>query len=926
MPVKKIKRVKPVKKEKMAMRKKKRLLSTLAMCCALSLACAGGAVMSASAGIKINSPVGDGMMQGGNINAENFMTLDDTDPSAYAVSKGNTTYTLNNVAWRNALISPMAKVPKADLVDGAKIIMQYDIYSYGSQWAQCIYFAPFTKTQGWGENYLTANMYNAGPRFQAAPTGAQTIIKGTTADVNYTDIMTDFGIGIDQLTAQKNKGRDYVTTWIEYDITARTMKVYSGNAEANEKVEYGTLTNAFTLDTSADGYYFNFGLDEKNIEFDNFKLYREYNDETTTYADFDFEDNSKIISTGDTEKSDCLVIKLGETAGTKGFKTYSTSIAVTNPAADTRLSTLNPLKVDDSLTTTFEMTAGLALNTVTKEQKVGIAFGLNKYNTKLSAPAEGASFLYLTLNDDGDIILAAENIAADGAETAVGTANVLTGVALGDTIELGIKGAKGGNITVTVDENDFTFEGLKLNGNLSFTQKGTGNMTYTILPDLFEVTGYEFIENESEAVTANFNESYLSSVKFDYQSKPAPEEYVIMDNASHELTGLTAEDGKVGFYGTSTNTRLMFKGEYADFVLQFDYISSPYKTRAIPSGLATGSAPNRFSPFYILFGAENSIPELSMTHAIGLIDGNATQYFWGAESLISCEGKLSGVTALSVLKEADAETAETIPWYTAAGECNKHGVPDTETSYVYSLYNKTSRIKLVAVNNNVALYAAEVGTDGEIVGEYTLLWKQIVSDASGYVGFGTDAPGWYEIDNVAITPISKEKAIELGVNTDSTKTLAAVNLAADVAAADMESDPVPVMLEKPVLTVDTTNKKVTWNAVANAASYNVLVTKGTGEDKETLIDQQNITATEIDLSSLAYGEYAVVVTAVAADPALYLDSTSRTTYKYEETVPDGGDNKEEDDGGCNSAIGIAPAALLIAAGSAFVALRKRKEN
>ena len=39
----------------------------------------------------------------------------------------------------------------------------------------------------------------------------------------------------------------------------------------------------------------------------------------------------------------------------------------------------------------------------------------------------------------------------------------------------------------------------------------------------------------------------------------------------------------------------------------------------------------------------------------------------------------------------------------------------------------------------------------------------VVGDKNGHVGFGTDAPAWASVDNVAITPIDTATAISLVV-------------------------------------------------------------------------------------------------------------------------------------------------------------------
>lgn len=82
---------------------------------------------------------------------------------------------------------------------------------------------------------------------------------------------------------------------------------------------------------------------------------------------------------------------------------------------------------------------------------------------------------------------------------------------------------------------------------------------------------------------------------------------------------------------------------------------------------------------------------------------------------------------------------------------------DTENpANIYSMYNKTTRVKLVCIDNHVALFLAEVNTEtGEIIGEYVKVISFDAVDSEGYVGIATDSPAYFEMDNLAITPISR---------------------------------------------------------------------------------------------------------------------------------------------------------------------------
>lgn len=902
---------------------KKRFLAALA---ALGVACVMSAGVTAFAGIGTNSPVGNGLLENGELNTTSFMKQDDTDPSAYSIQKGNSTYQFSNVGWRAALVVPLNAIPAADLVAESTITMQFDVYQFGTMWEQCAYFSPFSSITGWGENYLAMRINAIGPHFLNNPTGnAQISVKGGEfSDLVINDQTVDVGFQGNVLDAQKQKGADYATFWFEYDISDYTMTVYAGNAETGKKTLYSVMSNAFTLKDGAEKYYMNFAFDG-SAEIDNFKVYRTLNDETKSYADFDFSDSSLILPTGSAEPEDAnkLTIQIDSAAGGSGaIKMYDSSVIVKNPAQDTRISTLNPLRVDTSMTKTFEMNAGFNFKTLAQTRKVGIAFGLARYDTKLSSPADGASFVYFTLNQEGKLLLGADNIAADGTATATGGVYALDDIALGSNVIITVSGKQDNSVDVQIGEDIYNFPDMKLSGNLAFAQTGTGDVEYSILADAFKVTGYSFTENEAtEAVHSSFENNYLSQTKFAVQSNIAPEEYIVkQDTTTHEISGISVENGRVGFYGTSTNSRMMFNQRYSDFVLQFDYVSEAFSTRALPGGITTGGTPNRFSPFYVLFGSENQISELALTYAIGIVEGNATQYFWGAESLLSCDGKLinEGVKVLANMKTVE-QADDTIPCYgmeEGKGYVVKnHGLPDEEAdSYVYSFYNRISRVKLVCVNNVVAMYAATVAEDGS-VGEYVKLMEAKVTNSDGYVGFGTDAPGWAAIDNVCITPISKEKALELGIDA-----VPAVDLVADVNPADMDTDPEPTPLAKTQITVDTEGKKVTWTAVEGAKEYKVTVKLGSDEKIS-----KTVTDTQLDLSSLTEsGEYTVTVEAIPEDAEKYMSSTQ--TAKYTVSASSGGTDGGSSSGGCSgslTAIGEAAASVTLLSAAAVI-FRKRR--
>lgn len=920
------------------MKKRSLLLAIVAIMLTASL----GTTIVAHAGINTNNPFGDGLIKNGSISSADFITFDDETNPAITAKTGNGTLTFNKVAWRGALMSHNNPIPKADLVDGTKVVLQYDIYKLGAAWSQEIYLAPFGGLGDWSKNYLAIRILNNSiiPSAGDFPAGMEVWIKGEKVAIGPENQYGtagghdgEFGLHAAVLNEQLAKGNDHCTYWLEYDITTKNLVIYGGNADTNEKTEYATVKNAFSLDESLENYYMNFAYSD-SYEIDNVKIYSIKDDTQKTYLNCGFNENEYMIG-GSGEEADRHKLVLVDSGNASSLKTYDTLVRFTKPSNDARITTTNKLAVDTKLTKTFELDATYRLATMNAGRKIGIALGLDSYRTTLDAPKGGASFVYLTVNEAGKVVLGAQNIAEDGTSTETGTAVVLEGLTATSDVALHIEGRKNGSVDVKVGENVYNFEGIKANGHVSFVQTGSGDVDYSLIVANVKLTGYELKENEGVAKTASFDNNYISTSKFTLQSTTAPESYMTQQETStHQAEGVVTDNGKIGFYGTSTNTRLMFKEQYADFVLQFDYISEPVANRYLPAGLPTNAAsvPNRYSPFFVLIGAENDCPELDQAYAYGIIEGNMTQYFWGAESLINREGKSraegGSVTVTAGMAKLTADEEGAIPCYFTPNGTVEYGKPADNA--LYSFYNKTTRIKFVVINNHVAMYAAEVSAEGT-VGAYVKIFEDKVTNSMGNVGFGTDAPGWAAIDNVAITPISTDAAIEAGVDA-----VPAVDLVADVAVSAMENDEEPKPLAKAVVTVNQEEKKATWEAVTGAKEYEVVVKLGT----ETVI-KKTIKDTSVDLSELTKeGEYKIRVTAVPEDEENFLRSNSlEVTYTVKKAVaPDSSSSTDGNsssgsttDGGscssCNGFVSVGGAfAMLSLIGAAIVIRKSRKED
>lgn len=229
------------------MKKKSLLFAAVGVALAASMSTS----VVARAGINTNQPFGEGLIKDGDVNSVSFIEFDETD--AIRTQNGNGTLTFNNAAWRGVLMSHNNPIPKADLTEGTKVVLQYDVYSLGAMWTQCFYASPFAGLGDWGQNHMTMRINTNCVQDYSAPAGSEVWIKGAKVFDNSSAMIGieagtnegDFGLQANVLNGQKAKGNDHCTYWLEYDVGTTSLTLYGGNAERNEKTEYATVKKCF---------------------------------------------------------------------------------------------------------------------------------------------------------------------------------------------------------------------------------------------------------------------------------------------------------------------------------------------------------------------------------------------------------------------------------------------------------------------------------------------------------------------------------------------------------------------------------------------------------------------------------------------------------------------------------------------------------
>lgn len=948
---------------------------TLLFACMLVSACCAGMTLNAHAGIHTNSPTGEGLLSNGELNNTNFVVVDDDDEDAelsdFAAVSGNDLSLVygGGDEWQEMRVAtpvPKATMAKDNVV--VDLIYQFTAAPESANGAELLFTPGTSYADQFTYGYvLTAadNGIAVRPECRTAaqpddPTSKLIAHHGGNAEfpvpyqwqayswnvgngaTSMATHITNFGVACFRIRMTVNE-----QGWIDVKLSQGPIQwgnyVWVGN-------EGATITNWAPYNAENDLYPNVWVRSAEGLTLENAKLEVSYTEDgdtkTETLFETDMDDKSVVLTAKDAQPSPDHFVACGVTH----ISLAKAELIVTDPAENAKIVSRNPLAVVGSFEPTFKVNVGYRLIKMNASRKIGIALGLDGWDTPLKTPDGGASFIYLTVNGEGKVVLGADNIAEDGTVTATGTTHVLESAQVGDSAELltlEMVGKKDGSVDVHVGEDVYNFPAIKASGNIAFAHMGEGSVSYALDPEAFSVTGYEILENEGGKVTSNFDEDYISTNKFVFQSIVSPESYYeTQDTTSHEVVGMVAENGKIGFYGTATNTLLMFKdAKYSDYVMQFDYISTPFQNRIITNVSGKGNPTSRYGSLFIYFGADINDPSINDAYALGINEGNPGQGFWGAESLIDPQSRLynegNRLNPLSSMKVVDEGTPNAIHCYGSDGDF--WGVPDLENDYTYSFYNRVTRVKFVVINDHIALYAAQVDTEtNEIIGNYVQCYSATVKNATGYVGFGCNEPTWAEIDNLAITPIAKDVALAQGV--DATPT---VDLVPDVKVSEMDTDVEPTPLAAPVLKVDATAKKVTWDAVSGAKEYKVTVKLGDETKAEATVE-----TTEYSLAALTEkGDYKITVIAFPEDETKNLESNPATApYTVSEggsqpvdpgkddpkpgpgeDDPEpgpGGEEPEKPKEGCGGVVGSVGIAMLltVAAGSAIVLLaRKRKE-
>lgn len=659
---------------------------------------------------------------------------------------------------------------------------------------------------------------NGNAWYSVAPTGNGTRVRLT--------FKSDGTLGIQRAAIQDDG------TYAEWDKTAIYMKnAYPGLAE---------------------GATYYMGINgQGRLDIDNFKI---------SYAD-----GTQVIGT-EFENADWQELegsnKPGKILNFKGSMTKVAEYLVSNPANTNLTISKAAITIDEDVNEAFTLKSEISIREAGKA--IGFAFGMA--DSSQAIDDEGTSFVFFENVDvpasgtEGE-----EGYVAAHKETAV---NVMKGGVKGQPVLLGsdltganasfvpvvIDGYKNGDIKVTVDgEEVATFTEQNIEGKVAIATWGEGNVTAAFGIDLSLVT-YSYRGSEGSEIATNFNTGYVNPENWGMSSVKA----VNFENID-EAVGLTLEDGALFFKGTGDHTYFSSLRSYADYVLEFDYITYHVDDKpALKSSWTHG-----YSDLAVNLGCQSG-------------DG------W-ANSIMICLKQEAGIVQMQNYKGGLSTVVD--------GPALPEGTSFNPAEAGKALTNK---VKIVVAANEIKVYLITVQEGAEPTSDdFVLAATFTVPDTYGIVSFGTTDCGYFKVDNVRITPIDDKDPAKLQENLANYKDLQTI--------ADEYR---PVTLDAPEVTLS--GNVASWAAVEDATGYIININ---GETTTVGADVLSYTFEQTEP-----GDYVLTVVAVGnGDYISDSEQSEAVTYTVAGSSSGCGD--------CNSGASVALIGLLAAA-AALIKVRK----
>lgn len=740
---------------------------TLLLCLIIALCFSIGGVISASAAVQEREVSSQTLTDAGNLNIIDWDTTGNSDVFVPTVTNYYASYGSLATAY-------LYYGEKLDLTKG-NVVITYDLLGGDAMsWFGAWLGADTTTTLNDMQFYVNSiQAVSAAPYrsdWTAYTTEDMTESYPSHFQVGYTyKAADDVAIRVVQTFKAENQVYGLQTYGIKAD---GSLALYNSIWFKNKFPEELSTSAVF-------GFYFgNSNASVDNVEF-------KQGETVLLREDFSTKDNIIAKSSVDLTGS--------STAGKlalEGSRFGESYLRINNPTSADRLVSASEVDGKD-VEKAFDMTGKIRFNTLANQ--FGLATGLENMDSEID------SFVYF-YEKDGTTRIASTKT---GDEVDLGVSLV----GKQEFTDFSVSATSDGTITVSILDKTATFTGFTVVGKFAFVVQGEGD-TQVDLEKTLTTTTYFYRESEKESDANNFNTGYVNPEDWNIQSTTAQ---FMTDPA--DARGVVVEDGKLYFYGSGDYSYFATTSQYADYVLEFDFISEAKETR----------------------------PETSYTSYGGLCVGVGSKSYSGWIN-----------SAMILFHEGFVQLQN---WQ--SGACTQ-----VEAGIEYNINaneteDKITAIKFVVYNGNIKVYAQDITNTEFDVANYVEVLSVKVPSTYGYISFCSSESAYFAIDNVRITSIS-----------DPSETVMEEAIANYQDKATIADEAEPVILVAPVVTL--TENVVTWEAVENATGYKVYVNDVAGDVISDLTYTINAEAGQsYEVKVVAVGNGDNVIDSVASNAVVY---------------------------------------------------------
>lgn len=799
----------------------KKLFSKLAVCLlaaaiALPAVMVGGGTLKAEAAVKRTAVVTSLLTNKGKINVADWSVVGNKDN--IEISNNGKVFKVSGAAWPGYRICPYATVPantgyyvEMDVVKTnpatAKMNLSGYVTNYGNGASSNIYLSALGIEAGSGTNY-----------------GDNGDKKAVWNGVNST----------------LNEGLRY-RFWFRInpdDPSYGDFIIYT-KPLGDETAEYTEGCVLLKVCSITEESHYAHVYIEGDATIDNFAFTKE---DGTPVFETDFSDESIFDSTG--VATEGKIYKSGGNIVNDSYLKLNTT--------EKLVSALRVVK-GDGVENVMELETSMKV--ASTAGKAGIVLGMDDESADFGAA--GASTLSLENVTDAEGKVTTKMKLING-ETVSG--EITVGNLSDDFHSLKISGKSDGKLVVYIDGKEAAvYENADMEGYVGLMTDGTNGAEVSFNPE-FIVNAYKGEVGTGKDLENNFNTGYINPENYTNDTHNAV-------SLGNNANGIVAKDGILKFDGTSDGAHFAINGVYADFILQFDWITYAWADRPTDNGgkvnykdkPESGIATELYSPLGIAFGKKEATG--------GWTDAKLLRFFDTYNLIQFINNDETGL---------------------AYNECMGTGIGSAEQvtqirEGKIKFYEETVNIKIVALNGVLQVYGV-VMKDGTPEGEHKLLATYTYENCTGYISISTSEAGYFGIDNLRVTKIDGWSSEQIAAY-DNFKTIA--------------DEVKPEAIATPVLTLS--DKTVTWNAVDGATGYIVAVNGVVGD---------KITDTEYTLDKTAAGSYVITVKAVG-DGEAKLDSEESSpvtiVVKGEESVGQPGESETDSSSAADSSVGSSDA-------------------